>query len=169
MPRFSLVIRSALAACLLSAAVTIALADDYRVESYKRTVAALVEKFGAKIAAIGRDLPMISREIEQLQAKSPRSADDERRLSELKARRETIREQMAQEADNLRVSLLLVDPPTSSQVPEAELVPLPGFVKEIIRDKGLPIGHGIAIRPDVSYNFKAGKLESASIIISGTW
>ena len=43
---------------------------------------------------------------------------------------------------------------------------MPGWLKEIIKAKGIPLGKsGVSIAPDVSFDFKARKLKYLGITI----
>ena len=167
MLRVSTVTRAACAAYLMITACGAAIADDYRVESYKNSVARIVEIWSAKLADLGRQLTPINEELRRLQEIQTPSPDDTRRIAELNRKREDIRNQVDQASLNLRVNLMLIEVP--EKAPERELVSLPGWMKEIIKEKGLPLGNGVSIAPDVDFDFKAKKLQSLSISVSFNW
>jgi len=162
MSRISTITRAAFAACLIVAAYSAAIADDYRIESYKNSVARIVEIWSAKMTDLGRQLAPINAELAQLQ-----SPDDAARIAELQQKREDIRKQVDQAVLELKVNLMLIEPPV--EAPKRELVILPDWMKEIIKEKGLPLGNGASIAPEVDFDFKAMKLKSLSISVSFPW
>jgi hypothetical protein len=162
MSRLSATARAAFAVCLIIGACSAAIADDYRVESYKNSVVRIVEIWSAKLADLGRQLAPINAELARLQ-----SPDDAARIAELQQKREDIRRQVDQAGLELKVNLMLIEPPVGA--PKRELVILPDWIKEIIKDKGIPLGNGASIAPDVDFDFKAMKLKSLIINVSFDW
>jgi hypothetical protein len=162
MSRIAAITRAAVAACFIIGACSAALADDYRVESYKSSVVRIVEIWSAKLADLGRQLAPINAELAQLQ-----SPDDAARIAELQQKREDIRKQVDLAGLELKVNLMLIEPPVGA--PKRELIILPDWMKEIIKAKGIPLGNGVSISPDVDFDFKAMKLTSLVINVSFDW
>jgi hypothetical protein len=163
MSRISAITRAAVAACLIIGACSAAIADDYRVESYKNSVVRIVEIWSAKLADLGRQLAPINDELSKLQQVQSPGPDETRRIAELEQKREDIRKQVDQAGLELNLNLILIEPLVGA--PKRELVVLPDWMKQIIKDKGIPLGNGASIAPDVDFDFKAMKLKSVSIIV----
>ncbi|HEY1795261.1 MAG TPA: hypothetical protein VGG57_03995, partial [Stellaceae bacterium] len=53
--------------------------------------------------------------------------------------------------------------------PEKEMIELPGWLTGIIKAKGVPVGHGITLVPDASFDLKALKLKSLSLGLRFNW
>lgn len=62
---------------------------------------------------------------------------------------------------------MVLEPPQLTPANEKELVRLPDFIKEIIKAKGISLGKGVSIAPDVKFDFKAVKLKDFGLKI--TW
>jgi hypothetical protein len=153
--------------CLIAGLSAPAMADDYRIESIKRSIEALVDRWAAAEIALGAQLAPIREELatkEQIQ--SP--GDEElARIAELRRQRDEIAAKMEAENDNLGLELTLVE--VQEGAPEREMVSLPGWAKDIIKAKGLPIGRGIVIVPDADFDLKARKLKAVSVGIRFDW
>jgi hypothetical protein len=63
--------------------------------------------------------------------------------------------------------LMFVEPPKKSTANEKEVLALPDFIKQIIKAKGVPLGKGVSITPDIKFDFKAMVLKEAGLTI--TW
>jgi hypothetical protein len=155
------------AICLIAGLFAPAMADDYRIESYKRAIEALVEGWAADEIELGAQFAPIREELatkEQTQA--PSDAEKER-IAELRRQRDEIQAKMEARSDDLERDLTLVE--VDKEAPKSELVSLPGWAKDIIKAKGLPIGRGIVIVPNVDFDPNAGKLKEVSVGIRFDW
>lgn len=56
---------------------------------------------------------------------------------------------------------MLLDVP--KEAPKAELLKLPDWLKGIIKAKGIPLGKGVSIAPDIDFDFKNFKLKSLGV------
>jgi hypothetical protein len=155
------------AICLSAGLFAPAMADDYRIESTKRSIEALVERWAAAEIELGAQLAPIREELatkEQIQSPSD---EEQARIAELRRQRDEIAAKMEAESDNLRLELTLVE--VQEGAPEREMVSLPGWAKDIIKAKGLPIARGIVIVPDADFDLKARKVKAVSVGIRFDW
>jgi hypothetical protein len=67
----------------------------------------------------------------------------------------------------MRLELMLIDPPTNAD--QNELIKLPKWMESIIEAKGIPLGKGVSIAPDVKYDFKKNKLTDVGVSITFPW
>jgi len=93
--------------------------------------------------------------------------DDKKKLEAAKKTYGTLRKQIETANDELRIDLMLLDPPKQTPANEKELLKLPDFIKDLIKAKGVPLGKGVSITPDIKFDFKAMKLKEAGLTI--TW
>ena len=49
---------------------------------------------------------------------------------------------------------------------EKELMKVPGWLKDIIKAKGIPLGKGVSIAPAIDFDFKKKKLKSFGIKVT---
>jgi hypothetical protein len=73
--------RAAFAACFVVTICGTAIADDYRVESYKNSVARIVEIWSAKLGDLGNQLAPINDELSRLQQIQTPSPDEAARIA----------------------------------------------------------------------------------------
>jgi hypothetical protein len=158
------------AICLITGLFAPAMADDYRIESYKRAIEALVEGWAADEIELGAQLAPIREELatkEQIQ--SPSDAE-KARIDELRRQRDEIEAKMKTRSDDLERDLTLVE--VQEGAPKSEMASLPDWAKDIknmIKAKGLPIGRGIVIVPNVDFDLNKGKLKEVSVGIRFNW
>lgn len=143
---------------------------DLAVENYKKSVARVVERWGAKIAEPAEELVELDEQIRELQADKPLSDDQEEELADLKASYLKCRKLIEKANLELRVDLSLIQPPVKTKANESELIKLPTFIKTMIKAEGLPIGKHVSIAPsDVDFDLKAMKLKGLTFKLTWTF
>lgn len=136
---------------------------DIAVENYQKSVTKILDIWAKEADRIGKELAGVNAELDKLEALQSPSADDKKRIEELKKKREACYKKMNDASAELRINLMLIQlPPTAN---EKELVKLPAWLKEIIKKKGIPLGKDVVITPDVEFDFKAKKLKKLGITI----
>jgi hypothetical protein len=135
---------------------------DIAVENYQKSVTKILDIWAKEADRIGKELAAVNAELDKLEALQSPTADDKKRIDELNKKREACYKRMNEASMELRVNLMLIEiPPTAK---EDELKKLPGWLKEIIKKKGIPLGK-VVITPDVEFDFKARKLKKLGITI----
>jgi hypothetical protein len=135
---------------------------DIAVENYQKSVTKYLDIWSKEADRIGNELKAVNAELDKLEALQNPGPDDKKRIEELKKKREACYKRMNEASMELRVNLMSVQvPPTAD---EDELKRLPGWLKEIIKKKGVPLGK-VIITPDVEFDFKAKKLKKLGITI----
>jgi hypothetical protein len=152
---------------LIATSLSPAMAQDIRIENYKNTVSDLVGRWAVAEIKLAAKLAPIADELAQQEAISNPTDADKERIADLRKRRDAISDEMENENDNLRVELMIVE--VQPGAPKRELVILPDWLKEIIKAKGIPIGHGVTIVPDADFDVKALKLKSFTVSLSFPW
>jgi hypothetical protein len=167
MPRLSTVMRTLTVACFLALSWSQAMAQDIRVENYKNTIDGLVTRWAtAEIALSGKLVPVLEELDKKRNLTSPTDAD-KARIEELIKQRDALRAKMDEESENLRLELIIVE--VQPGAPERELVVLPGWVKGIVKAKGVPVGHGVILVPDADFDVKKLKFKSFSVGLKFNW
>jgi len=141
--------------------------SDIATDKYKDAVKRAVERWKSKLEGPAKQLVKLDDEITQLEAKKPAGDDEKKKLGEAKKTYATLRKQIETANEELRLDLMLLDPPKQTSANEKELLKLPDFIKELIKAKGVPLGKGVSITPDIKFDFKAMKLKEAGLTI--TW
>src|SRR4051812_47936686 len=136
---------------------------DIAVENYQKSVTKILDIWAKEADRIGKDLATINTELNKLEALQNPTPEDKKRLEELKKKRDACYKRMNEASMELRVNLMLIELPPKAD--EKELIKLPAWLKEIIKKKGIPLGKGIVITPDVEFDFKAKKLKKLGITI----
>jgi hypothetical protein len=139
------------------------MSDSIALDNYKKRIIRYVDDWSAEAVQVAKELAPLMAEIEKLEAnKSPQPAD-KHRLAELKVKCSALHKRMAGATENLRLNLIVnLDVPAAD---EKELVKIPGWLKGIIKAKGIPLGKGVSIAPSVDIDLKAKKLKSFGITI----
>jgi hypothetical protein len=153
--------------CFASVPLGTAAAEDLKVENYKRTVEKLVSNWAAAEIALSSKLVPVLQELEQKRKIASPSDADKARIGELIKQRDSIRDKMDEESANLRLELIIVE--VQPGAPDNELVQLPGWMTGIIKAKGVPVGHGVTLVPEASFDFKKLKLKSFSAGLRFNW
>jgi predicted nucleic acid-binding Zn-ribbon protein len=141
--------------------------SDIATDKFKDAVKRAVERWKGKVEGPAKQLVKLDAEITELEGKKPPSEDDKKKLLEAKKSYAALRKQIETANTELRVDLMLLEPPAKTAANEKELMKLPDFIKDIIKAKGVPLGKNVSITPDVKMDFKAMKLKEASVIV--TW
>ena len=135
---------------------------DIAVENYQKSVTKILDIWAKEADRIGKELAAVNAELDKLEALQNPSPDDKKRIEELKKKREACYKRMNEASMELRVNLMGIQVPPTAE--EDELKKLPGWLKEIIKKKGIPLGK-VVITPDVEFDFKAKKLKKLGITI----
>ncbi len=141
--------------------------SDLAVDKYKDALKRVVDRWKGKVEGPAKELVKVDEEIVKLQAIKSPSDDDKKKLEEQKKAYTKLRSQIEKANLELKVDMMFVEAPTKTKANESELLKLPDFIKEIIKAKGVPLGKGVSIAPDIKFDFKAMKLKEASLTI--TW
>jgi hypothetical protein len=158
---------AAIAVCWFFVYAAPAQAQDFRIINYQNTVNRMVSEWAsAEITLEGKLLPVL-KELEEKQAISNPTDSDKARIGELIKQRDDLSAQMEAESNNLRLEMILVE--VEPGAPENEMIQLPDWLTGIIRSKGIPVGHGITLVPDASFDVKARKLQSLSLGLRFAW
>jgi hypothetical protein len=135
---------------------------DIAVENYQKSVTKILDIWTKEAERIGKELAAVNTELDKLEGLQNPTADDKKRIEELKKKRDACQQRMEDASASLRVNLMAIQvPPTAD---EDALKKLPAWLKEIIKKKGIPLGK-VVITPDVEFDFKAKKLKKLGITI----
>jgi len=140
------------------------MADDIKLENYKKSAAKILDAWGAKIAEVGKKLAPIQEELDKLQANDSPSDDDKKKIEDLKRKCAELKKQLDSANVELHTDFMLIDIPPAAD--EKELVKLPGWLKDIIKRKGLPLGKNVSIAPTIDIDFKKKKVKSFGVKIT---
>ena len=141
--------------------------SDIATDKYKDAVKLAVGRWRSKVEGPAKQLVKLDAELTELEGKKPATDDDKKKLEAAKKTYGTLRKQIETANDELRIDLMLLEPPKQTPANEKELVKLPDFIKDLIKAKGVPLGKGVSITPDIKFDFKAMKLKEAGLRI--TW
>ena len=134
---------------------------DIAVENYKKNVERATKSFGDKMDDIGKKLAPLLEEYNKLVANKTPSADEKKRLTDIAKQIEDCHKAMDKAALEMKVDLMLLDPPKNAD--PKELKKLPDWLSDIIKKKGLPLGKGVSVAPDIDFDFKAMKFKKAGV------
>jgi len=141
--------------------------SDYRVEAYKKAVKAVTAKWGKEIAKVDAELQKVATELSELEEIDEPTADDKKKIDELRKKQAALRKKIDNCVLNLKVNLMILEPQPGA--PKKELLELPGWLKSIIENEGIPLGGGVSVAPDIEIDVKAKTLEKFGITITIKW
>ena len=99
--------------------------------------------------------------------KKPTGDDDKKKIADARRTYTALRKRIETANDELRLDLMLLEPPAKTAANEKDLLKLPDFIKDVIKAKGVPLGKGVSISPVIKFDFKAMKLKEFGLTI--TW
>ena len=139
------------------------------VENYKKTIQNITSKFGKEIAKAAVDLEKVEKDLKPLEALKDPGDDDQKKLDDLRKQAAALQKRIDNCVLNMQTSLRAVDPPSASSAPKNELQALPGWLKTIIENQGIPIGDGMSIAPNIKIDIKAKKIDEFGITLTIKW
>ena len=140
---------------------------DYRIESYKKAVNNIITRRSNEIKKLDQQLEAIAEELEELEAIEEPTDADKKKMEELRKKRTELRKKVESCLLSMKTELMLVE--VQAGAPQKELLPLPKWLKEIIESKGIPLGGGVSIAPDIKVDIKALKVDKFGITITIKW
>jgi hypothetical protein len=148
----------AISAMIGSAASGTAMAESAAVTNYKQAVTKRVEVWSNRMTKLSADLAQAWSDLAVLNIKTPRPDDIDAQIKAKQDRIKALQSTVTYETKSLEIDLakITVSPPDKS-----EAIPLPGFVSDIIKAKGVPLGTLVSFVPNISWSFKSGTLGSA--------
>ncbi len=137
--------------------------SDIRVEQYKKAVERAVERWKAKLEKIGAKADKIREALVKLEENKPPTPEDKKKIELLKKGFEPLTKEVDKATLELKVDTLLLEVP--KEAPKAELLKLPEWLKAMIKAKGIPLGRGVSVVPDVEFDLKNFKLKSIGVTV----
>lgn len=138
--------------------------SDIQIENYKKGVERAVERWSAKLAKIGAKAKAPREELAALRKKSPPSPADKQRIAELERELEKLEAEVDKANTELKLDVMLITPPPA-KVPQDQLKNLPDWMKKLIKAKGIPLGNGVVLTPDVEFDWKTLKPKKLGVTI----
>ncbi|MEO6709582.1 MAG: hypothetical protein ABIP42_08380, partial [Planctomycetota bacterium] len=130
---------------------------DIRVDNYKTAVKAALERWKTKLAAIGAKAKTARAELKKLRTTGVPTPADQKRIAQLVTELEQRSKEFDKATIELKLDLMLIDE-IPKGVPQNELKALPDWMKTIIKEKGIPLGDGVVITPELKFDFDKFKL-----------
>ena len=140
---------------------------DIATDKVKDAVKRAADRWKGKVESPAKQLVKLDEEITTLEVKKPASDDDKRKIADARKAYTALRKLIETANDELRLDLMLLEPPAKTAANEKDLLKLPDFIKDIIKAKGVPLGKGVSIAPIIKFDFKAMKLKRLGLNI--TW
>jgi hypothetical protein len=129
---------------------------DIKVEQYKSGVTRAVERWATKLKVIGGKAQVHRDALKKLEALSAPSADDKKKMAEHRTGLDKLTKEVDKATTELKLDIALLEIPKDA--PKADLVKLPDWLKGIVKAKGIPLGKGVSIAPDVKFDLDKRKL-----------
>ena len=134
--------------------------SDIAVENYKKAVAAAFDRWNKKVDPVATQIDKINKPLKELKQNKNPSPEDKKKIETL----ESARNELEKFGTELKLDLSLLDMPQKGKADEKEILKLPGWLKDLVKKKGVSIG-SVTVVPDVDIDFKALKIKKAGVII----
>ncbi len=135
--------------------------SDIKVEQYKKGVERAVDRWKTKIEKIGEKADKLREALAKLKAIKDPTPDDKKKIEACEKGFDALDKEVDKATLELKLDVMLLDVP--KEAPKAELLKLPDWLKGIIKAKGIPLGKGVSIAPDIDFDFKNFKLKSLGV------
>ena len=137
---------------------------DIAVENYKKGVAAALDRWAQKVEPVAKQIDKINQPLKELKENKNPSAEDKKKIEALEKARDELKKKLDKFATELKLDISLLEMPQKGKVDEKELVKLPGWLKDIVKKKGISIG-SVTVAPDVDIDFKAMKVKKVGLTV----
>ena len=137
---------------------------DLAVESYKKSVATVVDRWEKKSRPVAEAIDKINVELKKLQANKTPTAEEKAKIDSCIANRTKLKAQLENFGNELRINLMVITPPEKNKANEKDMIQLPKALEDIVKKKGISIG-SVTIKPDIGIDLKSFKFKKAGIIL----
>ena len=138
--------------------------SDIAVENYKKAVAAAFDRWNKKVDPVATQIDKINKPLKELKQNKNPSPEDKKKIETLENARNELEKKLEKFGTELKLDLSLLDMPQKGKADEKEILKLPGWLKDLVKKKGVSIG-SVTVVPDVDIDFKALKIKKAGVII----
>ena len=138
--------------------------SDTDVDAYRKSLTKPIGEWMTELAALQKKLAPLDAEIKKLNdIKSP-GPDDKKKLAALSKQRDALRAKI--DTAHVELGRALVALPPAIKADDKDLIKLPPYVEKLIKDKGaIPLGDGVSIKPDVSFDVKKKKITKVGVTL----
>lgn len=137
--------------------------SDIKVEQYKKAVERATDRWKAKLEKIGARADKIHEALAKLEENKPATTENKKKIEICKKGFDALGKEVDKATLELKLDLMLLEVP--KEAPKAELLKLPDWLKAIIKAKGIPLGRGVSVVPDVEFDFKNFRLKSVGVTV----
>lgn len=137
--------------------------SDIKVEQYKKAVGRAIERWVAKLEKTGAKADKLREALAKLEENKSPSTEEKKKIELIKKGFEPLAKEVDKATLELKLDVMLLDVP--KEAPKAELLKLPDWLKAVIKAKGIPLGRGVSVVPDVEFDFKNFKLKSLGVTV----
>ena len=137
--------------------------SDIKVEQYKKAVERATDRWKAKLEKIGAKADKIHEALAKLEENKPPTTEDKKKIEICKKGFDALEKEVDKATLELKLDIMLLEVP--KEAPKAELLKLPDWLKAVIKAKGIPLGRGVSVVPDVEFDFKNFKLKSVGVTV----
>lgn len=141
-------------------------ADSAAVTNYKQKAQRIVDTWDHQMAHFNGELDKAKADLDALNKQSPPPADLDKQVAAIQANIKNIQASMDLATNLMRADLGLLELETKDK---NDAIPLPGFVRDIIKAKGIPVAKNVSVMPNATWNWKKNTLGSASITVTLTF
>ena len=143
------------------------------VEDYKKAILPHINNWGKQNEPLGKQLSDLTKQIDELEKNKTPTPDQKKKLEDLKNQRKAVSAKINQVLFSFQQNLFKVPLPqdnaaasgTPPKKPDPKLLQLPDWMNKVIKEKGIPLGDSVTVKPDLDIDFKKMKLKSGGITL----
>ncbi|HUB80769.1 MAG TPA: hypothetical protein VMB03_18315 [Bryobacteraceae bacterium] len=142
------------------------------VEDYKKAILPHIANWGKQNEPLGKQLSDLNKQIGELEKNKAPTPDQKKKLDDLKKQRQAVTADINKALFSFQQNLDKVPLPHSNaltgtppQKPDPKLLELPKWMNAIVKEKGIPLGGGVTVKPNLDIDFKKMKLKSGGVTL----
>ncbi len=133
-------------------------------DNYKKGVEKAVERWKVKITVIGGKAKKPREALKALRAIGNPTPADKKKIADLVAELEKLSKEVETATTELKLDIILLGPVDIPKItPPSVLQKLPQWLQDLIKAKGVPLGNGVVLTPDVKFDTSTFKLKYIGI------
>jgi len=134
-------------------------------KNFEKSVRKLLDRWAKKVEGPLASIEKIDAELAKLDAKKELTPDEEKLRSRCSEARKSLQKKVDKAGIELRLEMNIITPPPETA--KSDLQTLTKVVKGLLKkiEKGLPLGGGFRLEPDIEVDFKKLRFKKLGVIL----
>ena len=137
--------------------------------SFETSLQKILKRWAQKVTAHLKKAEQIKAEVDKLRAKQDRTPEEEKLLARCEAALRKLQKEVEKATASLELELKLLTPPPEAK--KSDFAKIKKIVKDAVAkvEKGLPLGGGFRLKPDVEIDWKKQKFKKLGVTLEWTF